>query len=273
MQLLLTLVLVTSPVFAQTPPTAGPPPVVLPPVNNGAPSQAPDGFGNGKTPFAGEPTNSPAAAPFGCAPGPTQAQCLQTVQRMMPGQQKKKDDGMEKAMQILNAVGSALGGGGGGYEPADGHERMAAGGSGADQGGGGYGSGASTTMAKDLKMQSGRGTARIVPVFQKYFDMCTQSAQLGTCRFRNDGIWGDAAHMARKSCHNDGRAIDVGLPFVCEQGTYKWDDPKMLEVAKCLDGNNELKVTFRNCDKVGMGQSGVSCHRDHMHVKLRECPW
>jgi hypothetical protein len=33
---------------------------------------------------------------------------------MQPGQQKKKDDGMDKAMPILNAIASALGGGGGG---------------------------------------------------------------------------------------------------------------------------------------------------------------
>ncbi|MEL4403158.1 hypothetical protein AAEJ42_23330, partial [Shewanella algae] len=69
---------------------------------------------------------------------------------------------------------------------------------------------------------------------------------LGDCRFENMGIIGDAAHRARRSCHNSGQAIDVGT-VTCSGGQkLTTDSAKYFNLANCManDSNNELQVIF-----------------------------
>ncbi len=112
---------------------------------------------------------------------------------------------------------------------------------------------------------------KILGPFKKYFDTCTSKARLGTCKFVNLGIKGDASHRARRSCHNSAQAIDVG-PLTCSSGRRVLaSDPLYFEVAKCManDTNNELQVIFYKKDGQNMIQK--SDHNNHMHIQIKSC--
>ena len=111
----------------------------------------------------------------------------------------------------------------------------------------------------------------ILGPFKKYFDGCTSTAGLGNCKFVNLGVKGDAAHRARRSCHNSSQAIDVG-PLTCSSGRkILASDPKYFDVAKCMANqtNNELQVIFYKSDGGNMIQK--SDHNNHMHIQLKNC--
>lgn len=112
---------------------------------------------------------------------------------------------------------------------------------------------------------------RILAPFRKYFDGCIQKAGLGSCRFVNLGIKGDASHQRRRSCHNSAQAIDVG-PLTCSTGgQILASDPRYFEVAKCManDTNNELQVIFYKSE--GPNMIRKSDHNNHMHIQLKNC--
>lgn len=112
---------------------------------------------------------------------------------------------------------------------------------------------------------------KILGPFKKYFDTCTSKAGLGSCKFINLGIKGDASHRARRSCHNSAQAIDVG-PLTCSSGKKVLaSDPLYFEVAKCManDTNNELQVIFYKNEGPNMMQK--SDHNNHMHIQLKNC--
>lgn len=266
---LLTAILGASSIaFAADPPPIAP---VVPPSAN-PPEVLPPAAGS-QTPFAASREQKPMPQMVECPAGPNQIECL----RASMAKEKEKTDAMSKIAPILNALGSAMGGGG--FEPANPGERMGAGwDSGANSGTGGYSDRASTTYAENLNPRSSRGFAPIVDPIKQWFPACTQKVGLGKCAFRNDGIWGDAAHMSRKSCHNIGAAIDVGLPLKCDTGgTVPATDPRAMEVAKCMASqtNNTFKVIFLDrVEAPGMTTSHTKGnHNHHMHIKLRSCPW
>lgn len=112
---------------------------------------------------------------------------------------------------------------------------------------------------------------RIVGSFRKYYDRCISKARLGTCRFVNLGIKGDASHKKRRSCHNVSQAIDVG-PLICSNGRrILASDPQFFEVAKCManDSNDELEVIFYKTE--GLNMKKRSDHNNHMHIQLKNC--
>ncbi len=111
----------------------------------------------------------------------------------------------------------------------------------------------------------------IVGVFKKYFDGCLEKTGIGPCKFVNLGILGDAAHRARRSCHNSGEAIDIG-PLTCAGGkSISTTDPRFYNVARCMAHNtdNKLEIIYYKADGSNMIQK--SDHSNHMHIQLKHC--
>lgn len=136
------------------------------------------------------------------------------------------------------------------------------------------------TTSNQVSAMSNRGTAAVVEPVKKWLPYCTQKIGLGTCSFRNDGIWGDASHMARRSCHNIGQAWDIGLPLNCsgENGKKQIspDNPKAMELAQCLanDTGNTFGIIFRDVKAHNMFPSYQrGNHYWHIHVQLKTCPY
>ena len=77
------------------------------------------------------------------------------------------------------------------------------------------------------------------------------------CRFVSWGIWGDARHQAKRSCHNSGQAIDIHA-IVCGGKTYPSLSARFTNYASCMKGS--LGVIYGSGD-----------HRDHAHIELRHC--
>lgn len=127
-------------------------------------------------------------------------------------------------------------------------------------------SNARPTSASELKTPF-----KIVGTFKKYFDGCTEKAGLGSCKFVNLGVKGDASHQQRRSCHNSAQAIDVG-PLTCIGGQRVLaSDPKYFSVASCMANqtNNELQVIFYKTE--GPNMMRKSDHNNHMHIQLKNC--
>lgn len=82
----------------------------------------------------------------------------------------------------------------------------------------------------------------------------------------NQGIWGDAAHQARKSDHNTGDAIDLGIPDI-QRGTSIAD-----ELVKNAAQNGAKYVIFNN--QIWNPQQGwhpyggSNPHTGHVHVSF-----
>lgn len=115
------------------------------------------------------------------------------------------------------------------------------------------------------------GMRKIIPPFQKWFGTCTEKLGLGTCRFENLGIMGDAAHRARRSCHNSGQAIDVGT-VTCSGGQKLIpSSDRFFNLANCManDSKNELQVVFYKA--TGPNMIKKSDHLNHMHIQLKNC--
>jgi hypothetical protein len=167
---------------------------------------------------------------------------------------------------MMGAPGAYMGG-----------DRIASGGYGG--GPGGQPAGPYTT-ADQVSAMSNRGTAAVVEPVKKWLPYCTQKIGLGNCTFRNDGIWGDASHMARRSCHNIGQAWDIGLPLNCsgDNGNRKVmpDNAKAMELAHCLadDTGNTFGVIFQDVKAHNMFPSYQrGNHYWHIHVQLKTCPY
>lgn len=211
------------------------------------------------------------ALPFTGRGAPTVALGSVAAATPTPSEAEKEQD----KNALLEAFKSLLGGGGGGggggqNQGGGGNSELASGGGsgGGDFGGGGASGswGGAPTSASELS-----GGQSIVEPFKRNFERCAQENGLGTCKFENMGIMGDAAHRARRSCHNAGEAIDVG-PLTCT-GANKiaTNHPKFFDMAKCLanNSNDELQVIFHRGE--GKNMIRKSDHVGHMHVQLKNC--
>jgi len=180
------------------------------------------------------------------------------VTPVSPQQQEQDKQESQALMNAFQQVMNALMGGGRSEFADSGHS----GHHGADGHGGGGGS--TPVSPNDLN-----GPYRINPPFRKYFNECTK--KYGDCKFENWGIMGDAAHRARRSCHNAGEAIDVG-PITCSSAR-KFDakSEEFYQIAKCMahNSNNELEVIFYKGE--GRNMKRQSDHSGHMHIQLKNC--
>lgn len=84
-------------------------------------------------------------------------------------------------------------------------------------------------------------------------------------RTRFDGIMGDQAHQARKSDHNDGNAIDLGI--IPER------DPLGGQIAEMLLRDPRCKYVIWNRriwtpDRGWHAYTGASPHTEHVHLSI-----
>lgn len=185
---------------------------------------------------------------------------------------------VSEAQALMNAFGTALramGGGAssgghgtsyGGYRNYGGRSDIAS-----PSGDDGVNYSGSRTTLTPVSPTELSGMRKIIPPFQKWFSACTKGLGLGDCRFENMGIMGDAAHRARRSCHNSGEAIDVGT-VTCSGGQkITTDSPQFFNLANCLanDSKDELQVVFYKATGPNMIQK--SDHNKHMHIQLKNC--
>jgi hypothetical protein len=190
----------------------------------------------------------------------------------------------QQNMPLLNPPQTSPPGGGGSPPPfSNPFERMAgsegqygSGGGHSHGGGSSYSSGTPNASADSLPGIKTFGKPNIVDPFKQQFPKCTEAAGLGQCKFVFLGIWGDPAHRARKSCHNTGEAIDVGLPFQCTNGgKIDAQSPKALEVARCMANNagGQFGVIFQDRREGPNFFPGhpPGAHNGHMHIQLRSC--
>lgn len=110
-------------------------------------------------------------------------------------------------------------------------------------------------LADILKSDSERAAAKIAGPFAAKHKLCAAG-----CGYVSWGIWGDAAHKKRKSCHNSGEAIDIHA-ITCGGKTYAPPTKKFLAYIGCMKkyfytiyGNKEHKnhvhIQFNNCRKI-----------------------
>jgi hypothetical protein len=77
------------------------------------------------------------------------------------------------------------------------------------------------------------------------------------CGYVSWGIWGDARHQAKRSCHNSGEAIDIHA-ITCGGKTYAALSARFTEYVSCMKGT--LQAIY------GSGE-----HADHAHLQLPGC--
>lgn len=120
-------------------------------------------------------------------------------------------------------------------------------------------------------IRSAPGGPAVSAPFNAAFAACTKDAPGGSCTFQNWGIWGDAAHRARPSCHNNGTAIDVG-PISCGGQTFKADSPQFKKIAVCLaqQAGEKFQVILNHLPR-GHNIMNAPGHTGHMHVQLKGC--
>lgn len=76
------------------------------------------------------------------------------------------------------------------------------------------------------------------------------------CGYVSWGIWGDARHQAKRSCHNSGQAIDIHA-ITCG-GTHAAGGARFNQYVRCMGGS--LGVIYGSGD-----------HKDHAHFQLHGC--
>ncbi|MCC6138787.1 MAG: hypothetical protein IT287_09150, partial [Bdellovibrionaceae bacterium] len=77
------------------------------------------------------------------------------------------------------------------------------------------------------------------------------------CGFISWGIWGDAAHQKKPSCHNSGQAIDIHA-LVCGKTKVTVKTAKFQKYLKCM--RNHFGVIYGN-----------AAHKNHAHIQLKNC--
>lgn len=221
-------------------------------------------------PQSSRPENNLITTPSAPASGPPTGQPIVYPMNSIPVAPANSHSDAE-AQALMNAFGLILrsmgGGANNGYGMYGGRSEIAS--SYGDSGGiSAGGSGGSLTPVGPSELS---GPRKIIPPFQKWFGTCTKNLGLGDCRFENMGIMGDAAHRARRSCHNSGQAIDVGT-VTCSGGQkLTTDSAQYFNLANCManDSNNELQVIFYKASGPNMIQK--SDHNKHMHIQLKNC--
>lgn len=79
------------------------------------------------------------------------------------------------------------------------------------------------------------------------------------CTYDSWGVWGDARHQRRRSCHNTGNAIDV--PAIrCGGRRYNASTSRFRNFVGCVRGKHGLYTIFGSGD-----------HKQHVHISLRSC--
>lgn len=97
--------------------------------------------------------------------------------------------------------------------------------------------------------------APILGPFNRAFQQCCPG---GT--YTSLGIWGDARHQRRRSCHNSGSAIDISAVRCPASGTARAGTQKFRNFVRCM-GSREGLYTIH----------GVKDHYGHVDIALRSC--
>jgi len=92
------------------------------------------------------------------------------------------------------------------------------------------------------------------PILQPFLNAHRQCAP--GCGYVSWGIWGDAKHQARRSCHNSGQAIDIHA-ITCG-GTHAAPGARFSRYVGCM--KSYLGIVYLNKD-----------HMNHAHFQLRGC--
>lgn len=95
-------------------------------------------------------------------------------------------------------------------------------------------------------------SAKISSPFEAKHKVCASG-----CGYVSWGIWGDAAHKKRKSCHNSGDAIDIHA-ITCGGKTYAPPTKRFLQYVSCMD--KYFGTIHGNKD-----------HKKHVHIELKNC--
>ena len=102
------------------------------------------------------------------------------------------------------------------------------------------------------------------PILNPYLAKHRQCAS--GCSYVSWGIWGDAAHQRRASCHNSGEAIDIHA-ITCGGRTYGPTTQRFRQYVQCMRGKfyvifgsgdhaNHAHIQFQGCRKVSGSQQG-----------------
>jgi hypothetical protein len=115
--------------------------------------------------------------------------------------------------------------------------------------------------ARDLRAVNVKLTSyaqgRYSPIMVPFLTALRQCAP--GCSYQSWGVWGDARHQRKHSCHNSGSAIDIpGL--VCGGRAYRAGSSRFSQFVGCMKSKRNLYVIF------GHGE-----HTHHAHISLRSC--
>ena len=114
----------------------------------------------------------------------------------------------------------------------------------------------SVDLYSDLFSAKGAGVSQKRPPILAPF--LAQHGQCGTgCEYVSWGIWGDARHQAKRSCHNAGEAIDIHA-IRCGGVVSAAGSKRFNSYASCM--RQKFGVIYGSGD-----------HRDHAHIQLRGC--
>lgn len=87
-------------------------------------------------------------------------------------------------------------------------------------------------------------------------------------KIRGLGAWGDRSHMARKSCHNSGKAIDAMTVIVAEhEAIVAWALANRAKYGITLIISQRKKWSAASGWKA-RPYLGASPHNDHVHLSI-----
>jgi hypothetical protein len=110
------------------------------------------------------------------------------------------------------------------------------------------------------KRTTSKGTGKSVSSAPIYgaFIQAFKSCEPG-CTPVNVGTWGSRGN---KSCHPQGRAVDVG-GVQCSSGKHMAPGARFEKYVRCMERKG-WKALFKYCVK-GAPKNNTTCHRDHAH--------
>lgn len=102
----------------------------------------------------------------------------------------------------------------------------------------------------------GKKGAPIMGPFTQAFNRCAPG-----CTYVDWGVWGDARHQRRRSCHNSGSAIDIHA-IKCNGKTHRGGtgDRRFLQFRSCMHNSPGLYTIHGSGD-----------HKQHIDIALKSC--